>query len=307
MSSTILNPKGVELLKKATDVSGKKLIKENFTDKQIDDQISLLIGMKIRTEDSIKHEQSRIVNAIDYSLPKEDVYKFINSEMKNFLGFNGEVIDSFWHGFGSALMYKEHESKSKANIGMDRIFGNSFDNCYSFIYGHKTYIQSIIESYEFKASTSKKEVFSSPYNTLEELEENVTIKNGAAQAKIFWMDKSKSMEERMLAFETHGKCNDWMHQPKHMYLKQLFDYMLSEEMEDIRRGAEEECSQFVDSWIYKLESNRVKISYAENQYHPKLVKTERGYKPSKAAIERLTNYYYEILMEEGISSFIVDW
>jgi len=307
METKLNNSEGVELLKKATDVSGRKLIHKMYTDKQVDSQISLLVGMHPKTRDLIRHEESRIVNAIDYSLPKEEVYKFIESEIKSFLGFSEEVIEGFWKNFGSALILKEHESMSRANIGMDRIFGTKFTSCSSFVHGYKSYINTVIEAYEFKIKSTKKEIFSSKYNTLKELEENVTIKNSKAQARIFWMDKSKTTENRMDAFDAYGECASYIHEPKHIYLQQLFHYMLEENTEHFDRGSEEECREYIDNWIYRLSQHRTRLNHTDNIYRSKFVKSERGYEPSEKALERLRSYYYEILMDEGVSSFKMDW
>ena len=67
------------------------------------------------------------------------------------------------------------------------------------------------------------------------------------------------------------------------------------------------CIQIVEWWIETLKEDRSFISYKENKYHPKIKRKKRNYTPSKKAIERLKNYYTNIIIEEGVASFELDW
>ena len=57
----------------------------------------------------------------------------------------------------------------------------------------------------------------------------------------------------------------------------------------------------------KMLEGRCKIDYSINQYHPDLKQKKRNYVSSQAAIDRLYNYYLNLLIVEGVSEFIFDW
>lgn len=305
------HPDKIELLKKAVCVSGKPLLHGNPSDEKIDTEINILMGAIIRGNDEIKHETSRIYSKLDFSWDEKKAEEFIRETFYKFVGFNdGPLDNNFWINFGSAPFYTKYvkdEYKNKGSVGMDEIFGKQFEHCYSYIYEIRDEISSLTNAFTEKKKrlTQKKEIFSSPYKDLNELEENVVAKKIKDEAFVFFSDKTKSLENRLEVFKKYGKTHSYIHEPSNPDLARIFE--IYKEREEMQRHETADCIRIVESWVNSLVKGRRKISYESNRHHPKIKGTVRNYTPSKESIERLKNYYLEILLEEGTSSFKFDW
>jgi len=305
-------PEKVEQLKKAIDVSGKKLLHGNPSDEKIDNQIDVLLNSIIRSDDELYKESTRIYSKIDLSMDEKQAEDFIKNEFYKFVGFDkfGPLDNNFWRNFGSAPMYQKYEDeKGKGGIGMDTIFGNKFSDCYSYCYEIPGFISSALESFKSKKINNKQKENKaknvSPYKNLADLEDNVVVKKISEEAKKFYLDSTKSLKDRLEVFDKHGEEDSCIHQPSNPFLKQIFE--IYQETSGVERHEMVSCLGIVEWWIEELKENRSFISYKENKYHPKIKRKKRNYTPSKKAIERLKNYYTNIIIEEGVANFELDW
>lgn len=305
-------PEKVEQLKKAIDVSGKKLLYRNPSDEKIDNQIDVLINAIERSSGELKKEQTRIYSKLDFSLDEKQAEKFITTEFYKFVGFDkfGPLDINFWRNFSSAPFYQDSEDKKgKGGIGMNTIFDTKFESCYSYCYEIPGFISSTLESFKIKKTKDKEKSAQvkniSPYKNLSDLEDNVVVKKIAEEAKTFYLDYTKSLEDRIEVFNKHGEEDSCIHQPYSPSLKQIFE--IYNETGYSQRHEIINCLSIVEWWIERLVKNRTFISYKENKYHPELKMKKRNYKPSKEAIERLRLYYTNIIIEEGVANFELDW
>jgi len=313
MTTTLKHPEKVNLLRDSIDVSGRRLLPVGTSDEKIDKQIDILLNVTKRTPDEINAKESRVMSRIDYSKPEKEIIDFIKSEMMTFINLIGIPSQSFWQNFGSAPCYQKYEDEKgkKGGVGMDTIFGNKFQDCHSMMFQVYRLSDEMVGQYraERDRRNSVTKNVESKFNSLDELEENVSVKNIAVEAKIFWSDETKNFEERVEVFSKYGEKRSYIYEPNHRDLSKIFN--MSSESDDggmcFDRHEKVDCLSVVDWWIETLCENRSKISYNENQYHPKIKSKNRNYTPSEQAIERLRNYYTRILMQEGISSFNFDW
>jgi hypothetical protein len=306
----IKHPDKVELLKKARCVSGKPLLHGKPTDFKISEQIDILLNAIPRNEDEIHAEIDRIYAKLDFSWSEKEAEEFIRKEMNKFVGLdNGPLDNEFWRNFGSAPFYQKYENEKKnGSIGMDVIFGKQFENCYSYCYEIPGKINSLLESFKDKkkrTTEKEKENVVSTFRDLADLEENLTVKKIPAEAKIYYNDKSKPFKERVKVFEKYGDTDSSIHEPAHPYLKKIFQIHLEEGY--VERHEMINCLDVIDFWISQLKDRRSKICYKNNKYHPEIKSKKRNYTPSVEAIERLKRYYSEIVIEEGMASFELDW
>jgi hypothetical protein len=157
-------------------------------------------------------------------------------------------------------------------------------------------LNNLIEIYYSTKNKSR-----SKFNTLDELEENLTVKqvkNGGA--KEFYLDETKPMSERVKAFNEYGGVNIYKYRPITKEIKDIFDWYYytccPNKMETILTA-----SVIIDFWMVEIE--RCKTIKIDGIFE----ESERKYKPSKEALERLENYYLNKLMLEGVAKFTYDW
>lgn len=314
MTTTLKHPEKVNLLRDSIDVSGRRLLPKGTSDDKIDKQIDILLNVIKRTQDEINAQEDRVMSKIDYSKPEKEVVDFIRSEMMNFINLIKAPSQSFWRNFGSAPYYQKHEDNKgkKGGVGMDTIFGNKFENCHSMMFEVCRLTDDMVDRYKeekINRNSQKDKNIESSFKSLDDLEENLPVKKIDAEAEIFWNDETKDIKERLMVFDKYGKSENYIHHPNHRGLSKIFD--MSVESDDggmyYERHQNVSCLEVIDWWVDKLSRNRSKISYNDNQYHPKIKSSKRGYTPSKEAIERLNNYYSRIIMKEGVASFEFDW
>lgn len=302
-------PEKVDLLRDSIDVSGNRLLPKNTSDEEIDNQIDILLNINYMTQDELNYMRNRIISNIDYERSEDDIINSIRytiSEMVNIPIDYGYDEFKFWKNFGSAPLYQKYEDMKgkKGGIGMDTIFGDKFNN-YSLICDILSLTDDIINRYKYQRDLDIKSLGMSKFNSLNELEENVIVKEIHTESEIFWNDESKDINERLLVFNKYGKTNPYLYDPNNVWLSRIYDTIM--ELDIFHRGENVMTTNMVDIWIGLLTEHRIKISHEDNKYHPKLIKNGRGYIPSEESIERLSIYYKKILMREGISSFIFDW
>jgi len=313
MTTTLKHPEKVELLRDSIDVSGRRLLPKGTSDDKIDKQIDILLNVEEKSQDDINAQEDRVMSKIDYSKPEKEVVDFIRSEMMNFINLAGTPSQSFWRNFGSAPYYQKHEDEKgkKGGVGMDTIFGNKFENCHSMMFEVCRLTDDMVDRYKeerVNRNAPKSENIESKFKSLYDMEENLSVNKIGAEAVIFWNDETKDMKDRIIVFNKYGKKETYIHEPNHQGLARIFN--MSSEYDDgmcIERHENVDCLDVVWWWIDTLKHKRSKISYNDNQYHPKIKSSKRGYTPSKEAIERLNNYYARIIMKEGVASFEFDW
>ncbi len=307
--TTLKYPEKVELLKDAIDVSGKRLLPSKTPLGKIDEQIDLIIGLTYRTDDEIKTMESKILNKLlKNNVSKTDSLKFIIKELNTFFNIKTVFDLEFWKNFGSAPLYQKHENdKKKGGVGMDTIFGDKFDLCYSHIRDSINLTDSLFNSYSKLLEKSQLQNINvkSKYNSLDDLEDNVVAKKIEAEANIFYKDKTKPMAERLLVFEKYGESENYIHQPEDIRLRKIFK--MYGETGYVDKYQTVDCLDVINWWVDELSEKRCKISYNENKYHPKIIKTKRKYTPSEESKNRLSAFYKTLLIEEGVARFTYDW
>lgn len=310
MNKKLKYPEKVELLKKAVDVSGKKLLSKNPSDEKIDLEISIMLNAIERDDDELEAEEVRICSKLDYTWDEQTAEKFIKDSFFKFVGFDkfGPLDPNFWANFGSAPLFQKYEDeKKKPGIGMDTIFGEKLGECYDYIYEISNMVNSVFEDFKLKKSKLQEKTVNvvSPFKNLADLEDNVTVKKIKAEAEKFYKDTTKDFKDRLEVFDIHGDEDGSIHQPTDKKLAKIFE--IYQETGYSERHEMVNCLSIIEWWIDTLKSKRCRISYKENKYHPKIISKKRNYKPSTKAIERLQRYYQEILLEEGVANFEFDW
>jgi len=156
-----------------------------------------------------------------------------------------------------------------------------------------------------KIKKESEKIYTSNFKDLNDLEENVTVKNIKTEAKKFYMDKTKDFKKREKVFSKHGKSNDYIYHPIDSNLKKIFDIYFENDYLDKHQIVK--TLDVIKNWIETLSDSRSIIDYSKNKYHPNIKSTERNYTPSDKAIERLYRFYAEKMFLEGVSEFEFDW
>lgn len=289
-----------------------------WTDEEISDQVEIFFNTPVMNETDFKDK----INKILKDLPLEDketeraifrkkIFELLNwTEEKN-------GISEMWRKFGSAPSAAdgkfhgnkklEKYAKLYGACSMTTIFEGQFSNkFYIFWYGANQSFQ-LFETYWDEAKRKKdlaSQTFTSPYKNLEDIEDNVVVKKIKGEAKKFYLDKTKKFSERVRVFAVHGEEESYIFRPSDPDLNKIFDLYL--EKDYLQRHEGVDCASIIEYWVSELEENRLKFDWT-NPYHPKLKKSNRKYKPSKKAVERLYKYYMEKLFLEGVGSFTFDW
>lgn len=284
-----------------------------WTDEEIAQQIQLFLD----TTDIPESKFDKIIETILKDFPLEDRDReIVAARQRVYMVINWpdepKVNPDFWAPFGSApgriasqKLETLHEKYGACS--MEEIFDDQFSKkFYLFRSAVNTAISTISSKWnELKALKEAAVIeWNSPYNTMAELEESVTIKQGPNAARHFYLDKTKDFEQRVAVFNRHGEHCKWIHRPVDPDLEKIFSVYL--EGDYITRYQEVLCESVIENWLDDLTQNRIKISYA-NKYHPKKIKTPRSRKPSKESVARLHRYYMEKLFLEGVSRFCLDW
>ena len=303
-------PEKVELLKDAICVSGNRLLEKGMDLNRIDTQIDCRINMIQRTPDEIHKNCDRVMNNIDYNDSEDNVRRFIQEGVYRFVNLSLKFDSSFWCKFGSAPYYQRFENKKpNGGVGMDTIFGDKFEHCSPNDAENK----SLTLFNEYLVLKKKKEETKLPnitslYKNLDDIENNVVVKNINSESEIFWNDVTKDTKDRFEVFNKYGSKEIYIFEPSDRNLKKIFSMateydqgMMVEKYQTVK------CLDIVEWWVNKLEEGRTIISYNENEYHPKIISKKRNYKVSNESMERLFLYYKLLVMKEGVSEFKMDW
>lgn len=340
---TLTLQKQVDLLKVAFSVEGALLIKsDRFTDEQIKELKKKTtchpshwhLGRKVWSDKEIEdqiitmntmnqvgeRELTEKIESLMSSLPLEnlDEKQQFKKDLYSFLGWTDKApLDpKFWANFGSAPCSFDGTDTYNKNlvryhreygtVGMDVIFGDAFDKNYHVIHTANNALEGFAGMWNEKKKFKdiKNKMFSSPYESLDDLEENVTMKKIEEEARKFYMDKTKKFEDRLEVFNKYGKEESYIFRPNDKDLKVIFQVYSSEGYTE--RHEQIECSQIIEFWLSYMAENRIKIDWS-NRFHPKMKELKRGYEPSEEAQDRLFRFYMERLFVEGVGSFNFDW
>ncbi len=307
----------IQDIRNSVSVDGKPLLdpKITFSDEEIESQISLLLEQNTISAPELKNIVTDLIIKIPDDFDIDKAVEQITEKLYEIVNWTGKQVNrNFWKNFSSApFTHKGTTNKklvdARANgaKGMDEIFGMKFHRGYSMIYELPQIIQKLKEKleYKFKMRDLRNTVFSSPFKSVDHIEEETPVKRIEEVARIFYMDKTKPMKERKKAFSKWGKKNTWIHRPENPAMNKIFALYFEQDM--IQRHEKVECESVIEWWLESLSENRCKADYSRNQYHPEVKETERNYEPSEKNIDRLENLYMDILFREGIGSFEYDW
>ncbi len=301
-------------LRNSLTVEGKPLIKKKWNDAQIKSQIELLMNQKVYSTDALHKKIEELVKLVPDELTIEEAQKWISQQMYEFVNWKNEYLADFWSGFGSAP-YTLRGTKNEKLIegqklgakGMDEIFGKAFENGYSMTYNLNNFLYDVTHTigYHRNMKALKAQVFTSPYKNLEEIVDSLPEKKAKDAGRVFYMDKTKPLKERIEAFNKYGEKESSIHEPQHLSLNEIFN--IYSEQGYYQRHEMINCLRVIDWWIESLKKGRCEIDYSKNEYHPTLKIHKRDYTHSKKAIEKLQLAYYEILFAEGVANFELDW
>jgi len=293
-----------------------------FTDEEIGQQILTMLNTSSFNKDNLNDMFYKLLDNLPYKNENEEKLLFIDN-MYKIIGWNNSENDNllvpmdetFWKNFGS-MPYVINDTDSNRKLvelkkrfgaaGAREIFGVKFDSSYDI----RTVIFNFIYNFsnEWKKQQSlkikKETLYSSIYNSLDEIEDNVVVKNIKSEAKKFYMDKSKDFDERCKVFSTHGENYTYIFQPIDRKLVKIFEAYNENNLD---RHSTIDTLYIIEWWIDTLSCERSIIDFSKNKYHPSIESSDRNYTPSKEAVERLNRYYTEKLFLEGISEFTFDW
>ena len=289
-----------------------------WTDEEISNQIEVFFATPMMNETDFKDK----VNKIRKSLPienKEAERKIFKQKFFELLNWTEEKngISEMWVKFGSAPCSSdgkfhgnkklEKYAKLYGACSMTTIFEGQFsDKFHIFWYGARNAMQEFKTFWkeEKRKKDLASQTFTSPYADLEDIEDNVVVKKIKEEAKKFYLDKTKKFSERVRVFAVHGKEEGFIFTPSYPDLATIFK--MHSENDWINRHQMVDCATIIENWVENLYENRCTLNWS-NPYHPELERSDRGYEPSKEAIERLYKYYMEKLFLEGVGSFKFDW
>jgi hypothetical protein len=286
-----------------------------WTDDEIWDQYLFFITLSNIQDDKLSKEVEAIYSTFDYVDEKTDNKVFIEKVNKVF-GINSSTIfdTTFWSKFGSApytikgITNKDliNANKRFGTVGMNEIFENGEFSKYQIIRHYNSTMSYFSATWKAKKVIYdlEKQNFSSPFKDLQEMEDNVVVKKIKDEARKYYLDKSKPLQERIKVFSAHGNKETSIFRPIDKYLCVIFDLYCEQDW--IQRHETASTTYIIDKWIYNLTDNRIEIDRT-NKYHPALKTTKRNYTPSEKAIERLNYFYMSRLFLEGVSEFEFDW
>jgi len=168
-----------------------------WTDDEIAEQINAMLNCVEFDKTQIKDEIDKIM----LSLPYEDMSvekKIFENVLNNLL--NAPFNSEFWRNFGSAPLSnpRKHSSNKKliylqrkyGSVGMDDIFGEKFSNCYHLTYAVGNAVSNFESEWKEikKTKDLKNQIFTSQFDSLDDIEENVVVKKISEEAKKFYLD-----------------------------------------------------------------------------------------------------------------------
>ena len=289
-----------------------------WTDEEISDQVEIFLKTPSMNQTDFKDKINKILKGLPIE-DKNEERKIFKQKIFELLNWTEEKngISEMWIKFGSAPSAAdgkfhgnkklEKYAKLYGACSMTTIFEGQFsDKFHIFWYGANNSLQEF-ETFWDEAKRKKdlaSQTFTSPYKDLEDIEDNVVVKKIKEEAKKFYMDKTKDFSERVRVFAVHGREEDYIFTPSDSNLAKIFQ--LHSESDWIRRHEMVDCATIIENWVIDLSENRCTFNWS-NPYHPGVEKSDRGYTPSKEAIERLYKFYMEKLFLEEVGSFTFDW
>lgn len=283
-----------------------------FSDEEILEQLYLYLNLNKKDEYQIANKIESLYFSLSYKDEAEDSLKFFK-ELKEFIGQKGYFHRKFWESWGSVPyvvnVNEDHWRKDMKDIfkkydciGADQLFmrKDSLDNL-SLVYVYDNEKDNFSKNWnkENKARKERSVVYSSPYKSWDDVQENVTMKNIKVEGRKFYLDLTKPMKERLKAFNEIGEKEGYIFEPKDPILARIFRMEIEDSYYERRQDVD--CFDILQNWMYDLDKNR------KEEGSRKTILKERNYVASKAAMDRLRTFYFNRLMLEGIHSFNFDW
>lgn len=296
-----------ELVKKSRllyTVSGKIAINPKYTDKELDEQITLLMESKPLNDSEFELLTKYF---IENNFPDEDMDNFITGK----LNLEFDIINDVWKNFGNIAFHKKYfkDSVSKTALGLFDVFDESKYNKFSEVqkcfYKFKPNVIRHRKLIELKSNLKPhmNNMFGSYSDYFDAIDNaKKVIEDDAVK---FYMDPTKPLVDRIKLFNRLGKKNNYMYNPDNKNLNKIFQ--MSFEDDFLERHTTISCVDVIEEWIEGLKSKRTHIDYSKNEYHPSLETEQRNYNPSQESMDRLFEYYFNNLVIEGVSEFILDW
>ena len=142
----------------------------------------------------------------------------------------------------------------------------------------------------------------SKYSSIDDIEEHLPVMKARQEAKIFYLDKTKDLDNRIKAFNMYGEYETDIAYHKNVNL--LFKHMFKVYLENYDRYRTCITVDIIENWLEILIYKRSIYNFSTRE----LEQSERNYKPSQEAIDRLWEYYIEKLFEtDKVSKFTHDW
>lgn len=284
-----------------------------WTDKEIEEQIELFMSINLIEQENFNAIVENLLKRLPFKDKESEKITFITT-LKIILKIENcvPVKRDFWRNFGSAPYYIDSGNKKLVKyktlygaIGMHELFGEErFSIAHHLIYAVDNAVSRFDIVWENHIEDLEMQSLTSEYKSLDDLEDNVVAKKKYKEARKFYHDKSKDFKQRIKVFSKYGDEDSSIYSPKNSDLNSIFEMHTEGDM--YQRHEMVDTINIVESWVDSLSYKRLKLNW-KNPYHPKLVETERNYKPSTEAINRLRVYYLEKLMLEETSSFEFDW
>ena len=217
-------------VKKAVHIRGycERLNKSHktYTDEEIAEQFSTALNLNSTPPKDLELKIAYEMKILAYKNDKDEKEAILDNLYK-FLGWKNskdnalfEPLDfEFWIGISSMPFIINDESnndniklmfllkKKYGARGIIEIFGNKADTFFevSRIMSGLQYSFSTEWSAQHNLKKKKEKIYSSKYNSLDEIEDNVVIKKIKEEALNFYMDKSKDFNQRRRVFDSHGE------------------------------------------------------------------------------------------------------
>lgn len=280
--------------------SKDKVVNEKYSDQEIFDQLRAYFDSKTFDEVYIREQ----IEAFKYTLPTnlsiEEGKKLIQDKFNQLFGWtDSKYMDIyFWSKFGGCQFTQVPYLVEYDN----NIFCNKL-NLSSFKHNELYYFEKWYQDY-CSRKKARNTIFTSPYNTMDEMEEELSVNKIKEACKNFYLDKTKNLNERIKVFSKYGDTYGYIWTPFDKDMNKIFQMYCENNLE---RHEIVDSVEVIEWWIDLLSEKNTKISFKENKFHPNIIFKYRNYVPTQESIDRLRIFYLERLFIEGVSSFELDW
>jgi len=290
-----------------------------YTNEKIKEQVRILASFpdKKLNRDIVAQKNKDIFHSLPLDLTVKEALKLNEKLLKDYIGWSdliGEVDVNFWSMFGLVPMSlvprkgepyyypscnKDVWSKLIADgaKGLDEILIDGLSEKWSAFFQASGTVLSMgtyfDNNYKHRQKLAEIEatLFTSPYKTCKELEDEFDIKSIKKRlkeaARVFYLDKTKPMAERIAVFTEYGDVRSSIWEP--------FDPIISKMFSGTEYFDRHEMVNTVDVIENHMD--------CMDEYREE----DRNYEPSEGAIERLKAYYLNKLFIEGVAKFEFDW